>query len=360
MASERPHQSSAEKQGSVQTLPESRWLDFLRNAGAAIADDTSIRFADPASEARAIREGNICCPVNSHRWISVSGADAEKFLQSQLTSDVRSLKHDCWQAGAYCDPKGRVLAVFQLVRCDDSIWLMTPRELAESIVKRLRLYVLRAKVSIGVLEDLVNIGIAGRSAPDLARECWSAIPDHANAVIRDQDGLIRRLPGPEPRILWTGPAELAPDLWDRLRRRCRAVGEGPWARLDIVSGWPRIGASSSGEFIPQALGLERLAAVSFTKGCYPGQEIVARVHYLGHAKQTAVLSHVRCDSPPAPKSPFFRQGERVGTILDSQLSPEGGYDVLAVVPTTATGVLRVGAADGPEAHQREFVSGTTW
>lgn len=212
--------------------------------------------------------------LSDHRLLSLEGRDAVAFAQAQTMNDVAALDDGRWQWNGWLTPKGRVIVLFGLVRiADDTVWLVVPDADADALADRLRRFVFRSKVALVVRDDLA---IAGRlRASDLASgNHWAGDP--ATAIELDLSG------DRAGRSLRIGPAAAAAD---------DPAALAAWRREDLAHGWPRLDAAQSEQWTPQQLSLERLQAFSVKKGCYPGQEIVARTHFLGQAKRTLALVH---------------------------------------------------------------------
>lgn len=190
--------------------------------------------------------------------IRVSGADAETFLQGQLTQDIRKVTAQTPLPAGYCSPKGRLLALMTAQRDNDAVLLHLHHSVLEATLKRLRLFVLRSKVTLDALPGVVS-----------------------------QD-------------------------------------ENAWRLHNILSGVAVIYPQTSDQFVPQMVNLDHLGAISFDKGCYTGQEIVARLHYLGQLKRRMFLC--RSDAAPvAPGTPIHAQNESqtVGAVVDSAVDADG-------------------------------------
>ena len=288
----------------------------------------------------------------------MSGADAEAFLQGQLTSDVAELASGASQYSAWCSPKGRVLANFLLRRIDGaSFELLLPDTLLAPIRKRLGMFVLRSKV---VLEDAgaasVRIGLGGPAAARCVEAvAGSAPPVHRSAPV--SGGAIFGIAG--GRFVAIVAPENAPSLWDRLAAQARPAGFGCWQWLTIRAGVPIVLPPTQDLFIPQMLNWEILGGVSFKKGCYSGQEIVARTQHLGRVKERTISAHVDSQAPE-PGTRLFAPGfaEQVcGTVINAAPAPEGGSDLLAVAQTAAGTELHLGAVDGPRLAPRNLPYG---
>ena len=264
-----------------------------------------------------------------------SGADVQTFLQSQLTCDVSALQPGSSTYGGYCTPKGRLLATFLLWAADDGYTMMLPSVLAESIRKRLTMYVLRSKVKVEDLTpDYACVGIYG---VDAAQQVAAAPELLHGVLVRDGVTVIRL---PLQRYLAVMPrvqAGMAPD-------------SDVWTGLDIAAGIPFIMPATQEEFVPQMVNLDLISGLSYTKGCYPGQEIVARTHYLGRLKQRMYRASVAAPAVPGDKLYCTELGEQSGgMIVTSARAADGRCDVLAVLQTAhaRSAPWHLGAVQGP-------------
>ncbi len=314
-----------------------KWLSFLSGLGAVAGEDGSVRFDLPERELRAAPAGDILCAlVGRQGLIAIDGAEAETFLQGQFTSDVRQVTPERSQLSAYCNPQGRILACFRVFRRGDSYYLRLPREKVEPVLKRLRLFVLRAKVT---LEDagaaLIQSGLAGPNALSLLQETLGVAPARIDEVAQQADITVIRVPGAPPRFDLYGNVEAMTALWEQLAPRVTLAGAEPWRLLDILAGIPNIYSATTEAFVPQMVNLQLLGGVSFRKGCYTGQEIVARAQHLGKLKRRMYRAHVESPIPPKAGdmlfSPQADAGQPAGTIVDACRHPDGGCEVLAVV-----------------------------
>lgn len=284
--------------------------------------------------------------------IRARGDEAAKFLQGQLTNDTRLISPARAQLTGWCSPKGRMLAIFLAFQRDTDLYLQLPGERLEPVLKRLRLFVLRAKVELGSAStELVRIGLAGDCVP-------AALPDAVPAapldVTRRGELTVIRLPGDVPRVEVLGPADAVMALCTRAAEAgAEAAGPDYWALLDIRAGVPCVLEATAEAFVPQMTNLQLVDGVSFTKGCYTGQEVVARMQYLGKLKRRMHYAHV---PPPAqPRAgddlwaPGSESGQGTGKVVDARPSPDGGSELLAVVEVASAeaGGVRVGGPDGP-------------
>ena len=244
-------------------------------SGAFIENGVIAHFGNLATEIEAMANNNCMADLSHYSVMEVSGDDATEFLQGQLTNDIKQIDAKHSQLSAYCTPKGRILSIFRLWKRDDSYLLTLPSESKEALISRLRMYVLRSKV-IFKESELVHIGLAGPDIPALLRNRFEQLPQSADESMAQDDITITRIAGIGPRFEVIGKEAGITALWESLKPEVTQVGSHAWAWGDIVSGVPIITAESSEAFVPQMVNLELLNGVNFKKGCYPGQEIVAR------------------------------------------------------------------------------------
>jgi hypothetical protein len=275
--------------------------------------------------------------------IRFSGDDAQAFLHTQLSCDVAALITGRSTYGAYCTPKGRVLASFLLWRTDQGFFMQLPSSLREPIQKQLSKFILRAKVKAAdVSGEWMLIGVAGKDAASLVRRLTGQAPQEAHEVAHAADATVIRLPGDRYEI--AAAKAQASRILDGLAAGAEKTGAETWDRLDILSGIPTIAAATQEAFVPQMVNLDLIGGVSFEKGCYPGQEIVARMHYRGTLKQRMYLAHVPGAERPQAGDKLYSAafGEQsCGTIVNAAAALDGGSDVLAVIQIAAGGTSDV-------------------
>ncbi len=223
--------------------------------------------------------------------ISLSGQDASSFLQGQSTCNLADASEELSLPGSFCSVKGRVISTFLLLKQQDQFQLILPADLAESISKRLRMYILRADVEIQIAPK--EIGLFGFS--DNQGAPYLPTDDYQTTVFNDNASIVK-LPSTEtPRFIFTGPLNSAQKLFQEVGTTKREFYPTPaWKMLDTFAGLPYITPATSETWIPQSINLDTLGAISFKKGCYTGQEIIARTHYKGKAK--ASMHHVTLTS----------------------------------------------------------------
>lgn len=283
--------------------------------------------------------------------LRVEGADAAAFLQSQLTSDVAQQPAGELRLGGYCTAKGRLIATFHQWRDGDAVMLQLPREMLAGVAKRLSMFVLRAKVKIvDASAQTVALAVAGPGAAAALRAAGLAVGDATWSSVADGALRASRLPpGPRcaERFLLAARADQAlPAALQVLR----TLPSTAWWWSEVDAAVPTVFAATQEKFVPQMINFEVLGGVNFRKGCYPGQEIVARSQYLGKLKRRMQRAHAAQAAPPVPGADVFHstQAEPVGTVVMAASAPQGGVDVLfeAPVDRLAGGSLHLQAADG--------------
>jgi len=326
------------------------WKDHLIKAGATLADDHAIHFGNPENELLAAQSGTILTDLSYRGVIGINGEDSQTFLQGQTTNDVR-LATDRAQYNSLCTPKGRMLASFLLWRDADGYFLQLPADLQAGIQKRLTMYVLRSKVKVrDASDESVRLGVAGTGAEALLQTTLGALPPDAMGVVRHDKGTIIRLGATRFEIV--APPEQAPALWEKLSSSATPAGSACWEWLEIHAGVPVILPQTQEQFTPQMANFEAIGGVSFTKGCYTGQEIVARTQYLGKVKRRLYLAHLDSDSAPQPGDELLGAEPTSGMVVNAQPAPGGGHDLLAVIPTGSVdaGAVYFKISGGPSLH----------
>jgi folate-binding protein YgfZ len=327
----------------------SQWKTFLESRSATIGQEPSVRFPDAPVEADCA-----LMDLSTLGLIAVSGPEAASFLQGQLTNDVVELSADTSRLTSHCSPKGRMLALFRVFKLEDTLYLQLPRTLVEPMVQRLRMYLLRGYARVENASDrLATIAIAGDCAPSLLTSHLDAIPDQDNALTRSGPVTTIRIPGTAPRFEILGPAPSMEDMWDALAAAGTVVNDDYWALLDIRAGIPSIYPQTSDAFVPQMANLQLVDGVSFKKGCYTGQEVVARMQYLGRLKRRMYRARIGAERPPSPGDalycPSSSSEQATGRVVDARVNRDGDYELLVVVEIEAAehGEVRLGGADGP-------------
>lgn len=331
------------------------WKDFLSNAGAELAETKVESFGNPEQERQIVHSGDIISDLTHYGLITAYGEDTETFLQGQFTNDISNVDLEHSQLSSYCTPKGRMLANFRIFKRNETWYLSLPYELVEPTLSRLQMFVMRSKVTLENADDaLIRFGLNGPKATERLKDITGSVPETVDAVVQHQDYTIIRVAGTEPRFEIYGLLEGMIQLWQSLDVNAAPVGADIWELLNIEAGIPYIVTQTSEAFVPQMANMELINGVDFKKGCYTGQEIVARMHYLGKLKRRMYRINIDTNQPPTPGDSLYakesRGGSATGTIVSAQQQTDGSYDALAVIQITdaENQPLRLYNADGPE------------
>ncbi len=309
------------------------WNQYLQQAGAQFKDNAITNFGQPNEERKLALHSDIVTDLGYFGLIKVSGSEAEKFLQGQSTNDVRQVTTTHSQLNAFCSPKGRIIVNFRLFQRGDAYYLLLPLESVAAILKRLQMYVLRAAVKLEDYSDnLLRIGIAGANSSQILADCFGyAPPKEINASFTTDQITVLQVPGIQPRYVIF--SETMVELWQYISKTANPVGAATWQLLDILSGIPQIVPATAEEFVPQMVNYAKIDGVSFKKGCHTGQEVVARMQYLGSLKRQMYLAKIaNITLPQAGDELYISTDEQnVGKVVNAQVHPDGGVIILAVI-----------------------------
>lgn len=337
--------------------PLARWHETLTGFGARLENGRVVSLPPSNPPCSSSRPG--LCDLTRLAILAFSGPDAASFLHGQLSCDVLGLPADRATLGSYNTPKGRALATFLLWRTEDGFAMQLPAALAEPTRRRLAMYILRSKVKAeDRSEGLIRLGVAGTGSADAVRAAGLSVPAEPFGITRsetalgDSPVLVVALPGERFEVV-AASVEQAAALWQRLAERACPTTDGPWELQAVRAGVGDVQTETTDQFVPQMLNLDVLGGVSFNKGCYPGQEIVARAHFLGRLKRRMCRALLRGREAPRAGDELFSPalpGQAIGTIVSCGPLPCGaGFEVLAVIQTECAARDDVAwkAPDGP-------------
>ncbi|NPT34422.1 CAF17-like 4Fe-4S cluster assembly/insertion protein YgfZ [Paraburkholderia xenovorans] len=308
-----------------------------------------------ADEFDAVVAHGAYMPLTQFGVIDATGDDAASFLHGQLTNDTQHLDAASARLAGYCSAKGRLLASFLTWRSGDTIRLLVSKDVQAAVQKRLSMFVLRAKAKLtDASGELAVIGLAGDVRKALSG-VFDALPDGVHVKVDGAAGSLIRVPDALGRLryLWVGPKAQIESQLALLDETLKRVSPAVWDWLDIRAGEPRITQPVVEQFVPQMVNFDVLGAVNFRKGCYPGQEVVARSQYRGTIKRRTSLANVagEPDTVRAGAELFHSDdpGQPCGMVVNAASAPEGGVDVLVEIKLAAleNGSVHLGAATGP-------------
>lgn len=343
--------------GQLAATPYGNEIRF-NAAVPAIADAGDTRFSN-----------GFVAALTDVSTIAVSGADAAAFLHAQLTNDIEHLPPGDARFAGYCTAKGRLLSLFAAWRDADAIRLALSQPVAGPLRKRLAMYVLRSKARLVDEADRVAVlGLAGAAGTRALEALGVAPPEamrtapvppaeaddatwHGTVVGLEPAGLRVDAPQAAPRWLVVLPIDRVEAAWGRLAAHAAPASSSAWRLTEVLAGVPRIAPGAQELFVPQMLNLELVGAVDFRKGCYPGQEVVARSQYLGKLKRRTFAAVVAGGTEPAPGADVLADGARepVGQVVMAAPDPGGGVAVLfeGQIQAVRDGTLRLSADGAP-------------
>jgi len=306
------------------------WQIFLQTIGATERNGDSAFVADPAA-LTALDGRDVIMPLRPYGVLAVEGAGAEKFLQGQLTCHVAETNPTLSTPGAFCTPKGRMVCSFQLARpSTDHFLLRMRRDLLDVASATLQKYIVFSKAKQQRVDDMIVIGLHGPNTGAMVRELAGDIPGGKNRTLIHGEAVFIQRDADGTWFEYWAPSEQALLFWNRYYERCTSAGSHYWRWLTIRSGEAEVCGATVEAFIPQMLNFHLTGAVNFKKGCYTGQEIVARAYYRGQVKRHLIRAAVAA-AAPAPGTAVEDENRRgIGTIVDSVAIDSDHAELLAV------------------------------
>ena len=297
------------------------------------------------------RDVAVMVPLIHLRAFSAVGEDAANFLHNLFSNDVKKLPDDSAQWTSLNSPKGRMLASILLWHVDGGYRLALSSDLHGAILRRLSMYVLRARVKLAdVGEARALLGLSCKMLSDTLGSVQLPVPAAPmKATTRDNVSVVRLS---ATRAIIDAPSERIDEIWARLvDHGVTPAGTQAWQWLDIQAGMPLVTESTQDAFVAQMLNFELVGGVNFSKGCYPGQEIVARTQYLGKLKKRMYRVMTPADAAPTVGDELFAPAfddQSVGKLVTVAPAPGGGFEALAVMQIQAAdgGDVRLRAPDG--------------
>lgn len=290
--------------------------------------------------------------LNDWQLVNVTGPDASKYLQGQLTVDVAALTEHEHTLCGHCDAKGKMWSDLRLFHRAEGFSYLVRRSVADNQITELKKYAVFSKLTISADNDAVILGVAGFKADAALAAYFPQLPDANTPAVTHEDTTLLYLSQPEARYLLVTSLSTAEMLTDKLRDSAQFNDGQQWVELDIEAGQPVIDVANSGQFIPQATNLQALDGICFKKGCYTGQEMVARAKYRGANKRALYwLQGSASRVPQAGEDLELKLGEnwrRTGTVLAAVQLNDGSLNVQVVLNNDleADSVLRVRDDEG--------------
>lgn len=302
-------------------------LAFLGSKGVELnADHTAATSND--------KQSTLITPLIHQRALKITGPDTEKFLQGQLTCDVRDVFTRGSSLGAHCNIKGHMLSLFRIIRLSqESVWLRMHHEIFDTATQQLKKYMVFSKAEAeDVSNSVAGIGISGPGAQAFIENTFGSCPSEDNGILSLTHGVVIRVPG-ERYEIWQSEDALV----ELLKKLPDEIGYGStdtWILSEIDAGIPDLRSQTQEAFIPQMTNFQALEGVSFKKGCYTGQEVVTRLQHRGILKKPMYIAEVTAETRPEAGDKIVNaQKEVVGTIVLAAPTKEtpNTYRLLAVI-----------------------------
>jgi tRNA-modifying protein YgfZ len=305
-----------------------RWTALLQVEGAIFDNGRVVGYADQPQVLHGL------CDLSHYGVIKVSGDDAATFLQAQLTNDITKLDDGQAQWNGWCSPKGRLLVVFLIVREGPHFLLLLPKTLQGAIQKRLGMFVLRAKVKIeDASTTLQRLGLVWDGAAPA-----STIDNMPQTPMTSTEGALGRIVRiSDRRALILGSAETLSQTWQQLRTHFPLTGATSWDLAAIGEGVIEITPETQDAYVPQMANFELIGGVNFKKGCYPGQEIVARTQYRGILKRRMARVLFDASNAPLPNTAIYSPafGDQAAGTIAMAVAHDNTVEALVVAQLEA-------------------------
>ena len=267
--------------------------------------------------------------------VTLTGADTIKYLQGQVTADVEKLAPEEHVLCAHCDAKGKMWSNMRLFKRGDGMAYIERRNLRDNQLTEMKKYAVFSKITFTADDDVVLLGVAGFQASAALKGIFATLPDATTPVVQEDETTLLHLPLPADRYLIVTSPEKAQQVTKELGEQAQLNDSQQWLALDIEAGYPIIDTVNSVQFITQATNIQALEGISFTKGCYAGQEMVARAKYRGANKRALYWLTGKSSKVPAAGDDLELQlGEnwrRTGTVLAASQLNDGSLWVQAVL-----------------------------
>lgn len=312
-----------------------QWQQFLSEQGAIFEDNdgvVEISGFEP-SNANATSPNKLTA-IGAKGVISVTGRDAKKFLQGQLTCNLDDVDEQHTVLGALCSYQGKTITNFRVLLDQDTCYLIMHASLIETVMNYLKKYIAFSKAEMSDVSDqFVLIGCWGEQIEQILQSELGLSHFAVNEVRPSKLGLAVHITDTEPCFEFMSSLADGQKLWGKISGQCEKVPSRQWMLTNIRNGFAEISAATSEQFIPQMLNLDLIGAISFKKGCYTGQEIIARSHYLGKQKRRMFRLRSPSGVSVKPGMEIFVGGtpQPAGKVINAAVCEDGGYEILAIL-----------------------------
>ncbi|MCK0768583.1 CAF17-like 4Fe-4S cluster assembly/insertion protein YgfZ [Chromohalobacter canadensis] len=308
------------------------WISHLETQGLVRAAENEWHFGEAVSQAHVPLSSTAIAPLPQYSIMEIAGPDAERFLQGQTSAQVELANGEFAPLTAFCSPKGRMLANGQLMRVDETrYWLLLDIGVVDPLHAHLAKYAPFYKVEITRPETQI-FGVLGENAAAQVEAQLDATPPDTWAMAQSEAAVILHHPGPMPRFMIVAPEATALPLWKAFENIATPVGNAVWRLQDIQAGLAWLGDAQRDSYLPQMINWEALGGISFRKGCYTGQEVVARSHFRGQVKKRLLRAQLESDTLPTLGTPVHdTNGKSQGDVVCAALNADGKAEVLAII-----------------------------
>ncbi len=345
-----------------------QWKQFLRDNGAQFAEQ-EITYFTSSSDFTDWNTGFVT-PLLQLGVIVAEGAEAADFLHKQLSNDVNHLTTETARLAGYCSPKGRLLGTLLLWReikpisnqadnqndnqISDQIFLQLPVSLLPAILKRLRMFILRTKASLrDASDETILLGLGGAQAAQVLGTWFAQLPDTPYGTVSNESGCLIRVADAfaAARYEWRLTSQMAEQIWPQLTQQLTPVASRVWGLSEIAAGVPQVLPATQEKFVPQMINYELIGGVNFKKGCYPGQEIVARSQYLGKLKRRMHAARIVGAQMVQAGDEVFSMDDpdqACGMVVNAERAADGAFACLIEIKIALLGSsIRHASIDGP-------------
>jgi len=312
------------------------WKNYLLQNNAKQDDNGLFVFNQPYSDNQGDDKDDIICDLSYFSTIVIAGGDATEFIQGQFTNDVNKVDESNSQISGFCNNKGRMIANYRLFQHQQNYFISIRNDLVERSIQHLKNYILRSEVAIqDISEQLIHIGVSGENAAALLGSYIDNLNTNIDSVSSNENYIAIRVAGDTPRYEIFCSFEHATKLWQELEEKTNIVNTAYWNYLNIKNGLPFIDGNTSEQFVPQMANMELINGISFEKGCYTGQEIVARTHFLGKQKRRtyriSIMSEIEPKAGDQLATDTSTENQYTGTLVTLHPTSENNYEALAVI-----------------------------
>ncbi len=320
----------------------------------------------------ALTQQNCITELSTLGLLSIHGSDAKSFLQGQITCNLNNITPNKSLLGAHCNLKGRMQSLFRIFndphdKTSMHYYLTMPTSMLTIAQQNFKKFAMFSKIQIDIATAFSGIGLYGPNAMSLVENLLGGSflleQDYScvSKVTNNEAFHITRLPGQDPRFEIWGKIEIIKQLWQTFLPNCKPISPSAWELLDIQSGIPTIYPTTVDLILPHHANLSMLNGISFDKGCYLGQEVIARMQYRGKIKKHLYRAFVQeCDKAPWPGAEIlsepFSANEAPGIVVRSSETSASSYELLVVLDEQYQNFenVRLYLADGPKVHRLDL------